>query len=465
MVTWNKGISERKKPHRLRQGTSYTLLLGAGKHHYMTTDYSSMLVLSPKRASVDGAGESRRIFPYYAGYSFAFAKAALSSLHLGPQTIVLDPWNGAGTTTTAAAGLGLRSIGTDLNPVMVLVAKASLLSREEIPSLLPLAKTIIKLASEIAVDHADDPLAQWLIPSSAQNIRVIDVALRHALLPANIDLVSHVDEVSPLAAFFYVCLFRTTKSLLRCFVPSNPTWVRSPKSQRSRLRPARSTIYREFLQSIDHMSQALSLQYTRTNEESTERSILLADATALPLEKSSVDLVLTSPPYCTRIDYAVATSIELAVLGFNRESLTLLRRSLMGTSMVSKAPAERARAWGEAANIFLDKLSNHPSKASKTYYLKNHLDYFNSLFKATSELDRVMKPDGGCIIVAQDSYYKDIHNDVPRIICEMMAANGFYLARCDDFSATRSMVTINTKARKYRTSRDNRESVLCFSRA
>ena len=44
---------------------------------------------------------------------------------------MLDPWNGSGTTTYAAAQLGHSSIWLDLNPVMVIVARARLLSPSE----------------------------------------------------------------------------------------------------------------------------------------------------------------------------------------------------------------------------------------------------------------------------------------------------------------------------------------------
>ena len=38
--------------------------------------------------------------------------------------MILDPWNGSGTTTYAASQLGYTSRGLDLNPVMNIVARA-----------------------------------------------------------------------------------------------------------------------------------------------------------------------------------------------------------------------------------------------------------------------------------------------------------------------------------------------------
>ena len=68
-----------------------------------------------------------------------------------------------------------------------------------------------------------------------------------------------------------------------------------------------------------------------------ERVLQVASSEKLPLAEASVDIVLASPPYCTRIDYAVATSVELSLLGFVRDAgFRDLRRGLIGTTTVPK---------------------------------------------------------------------------------------------------------------------------------
>src|SRR5690606_7221892 len=59
----------------------------------------------------------------------------------------------------------------------------------------------------------------------------------------------------------------------------------------------------------------------------------LADSRSLPIERCNVDAVITSPPYCTRIDYAVATRMELAVLGIDESRTENLRRLMIGTTL------------------------------------------------------------------------------------------------------------------------------------
>jgi hypothetical protein len=60
--------------------------------------------------------------------------------------------------------------------------------------------------------------------------------------------------------------------------------------------------------------------------------IEVASSESLPIGDKSVDFILTSPPYCTRIDYAVATMPELALIGYKLNSdFKSLRKQLIGT--------------------------------------------------------------------------------------------------------------------------------------
>lgn len=63
------------------------------------------LLSSPK---VGLAKASRGWYRYYAGYSTGFVRDTLRSLPLPENSLILDPWNGSGTTTYVAAQTGLR---------------------------------------------------------------------------------------------------------------------------------------------------------------------------------------------------------------------------------------------------------------------------------------------------------------------------------------------------------------------
>ena len=134
--------------------------------------YDRLLITNPKVRSSRAGRE--RLFPYYAGYSLQFAENLLRSLQLDVESTILDPWNGSGTTTHIANQLRIKAIGFDLNPAMVIVAKAALLSPREVPSLIPLARSIMEQAGKSGGKPAkDDPLSPWLHQGSAHYIRTI----------------------------------------------------------------------------------------------------------------------------------------------------------------------------------------------------------------------------------------------------------------------------------------------------
>ncbi|WP_342750599.1 hypothetical protein OH491_16625 [Termitidicoccus mucosus] len=424
-------------------------------------------ILNPKRESENQSGRASW-YPYYAGFSQSFAHSLLASAKLGGGSAIIDPWNGSGTTTAAAAGIGHTAFGYDLNPVMVIAAKARMLNKRERGSLVPLAKAICSAAEGIKMP-ADDfaaAISTWFIPESASGIRSIELGIQKLLI-SGCDYVKvcsydRIKTISDLAAFFYVALFRTMRSLMGGFSGSNPTWIKKPADQRSRLRPSIEQIKSIFLAQTESMVTALATDLTSKDSEVT---IDIGSSDSIPLKNGTMDFVLSSPPYCTRIDYAVATSPELAILGYRGDvEFEELRRRLIGTSTVPKVAPEQNLAWGPTCLGFLDKLSIHPSKASKSYYLKSHLQYFASIYNSLSEISRILRKDGHCVLVVQDSHYKEIHNDLPTIIADMAASHSMGLNRRQDFKHHRTMAGVNPDVRKYRSNVTATESVLCFSK-
>ncbi|MDA2928405.1 DNA methylase [Acidobacteria bacterium AH-259-O06] len=426
-------------------------------------------ITSPKLTSCDGRASW---FPYYAGFSPAFAYKLLDSAPGGPGSTVLDPWNGSGTTSAVAKRLGYRVLGYDLNPVMVVVAKARMLSSREISSLWPIT---IELLSDEKTDNGRlgyEPLWDWFTPSSAAGIRAIEMRLQKLLVRSGqyspLRSKDRVDSLSDLAAFFYTALFRTVRSLVRRFVASNPTWIKKPGSGRRRIRPRYETVRATFAKEVARMIRSMSEDLIFVHDfepEQNEASISVASSELLPCTAGTVDLILSSPPYCTRIDYAVATMPELAVLGYgNDQGFRKLRESLIGTSTVPKIAPRVSDAWGSTCRSFLNSVVSHKSKSSHSYYYKNHVQYFKAIFRSIREISRVLKPGGMCVLVVQDSYYKEIHNDLAAVVIEMAQASRMELEARADFCQSRTRAGVNPSVRKYRRGWSATESVLCFRR-
>jgi hypothetical protein len=191
--------------------------------------------------------------------------------------------------------------------------------------------------------------------------------------------------------------------------------------------------------------------------------LIQGSSVALPLPDRSVDFIVSSPPYCTRLDYAVATLPELFLLGFEYQtSLRDLRERLLGTTAIVDPRVVHSREWGTVAHNLLDAIQKHPSKASSTYYYRNYCSYFRGLFESIGELARVIKVGGRMVVVVQDSHYKEIHTDLAAVFTEMCSIHGFRADRRTDFPMRRTLAASNPGTRSYRTNIGATESVIEF---
>ena len=394
-------------------------------------------------------------YRYYAGYSKSFIDYTLSTLAPRARS-VLDPWNGTGTTTVVAAGRRIKAFGYDINPALVLIARARLLDAGVMGSINALTTDIVQHARPVRL--RDDPLHFWFSPTAAAHLRGLQMSTHRLLVDstnaAPSSLIS-TRSMSTLAAFFYVALFRTIRILIAPTAGTNPTWWKEP-AEDGKLRPTRRHIVAAFSDAATELGRGL---HGARLDVAVDVTLDVADSRDLPLPDQAINAVITSPPYCTRIDYAVATRPELSVLYYSDDQVSDLRAAMVGTPTMTHESAH-PEAWGTAATQFLQAVAAHGSRASATYYLKYYQQYYAGIWVSLHELRRVTRPGAPCVLVAQDTFYKELLNDTPGIMLEMAQAAGFSERTRYDFVVPRTKAGMNPKARQYRKSSAATESIL-----
>lgn len=424
----------------------------------------SLVINSPKRKR-RGKASWNEFFPYYAGFPEQFAKDIIESAKLPGDAVIVDPWNGSGTTTYAASQLGYNSRGIDLNPVMVLIARARTLSPLEADSIEPQATSLVQnITRGTGKATPDDPLLQWFSIDTATTLRKLERRIRKRLIGSASDGdESQFDKISCFAATFYVALFTVCRNLTKSFASTNPTWLRVPKTPDEKITIPSSELIEAFLQHARSMAASLKSSLPRKGDAVLAK-ISLGNSTH-PNDESVADFILTSPPYCTRIDYTAATRVELALItpliNINRDSLS---KDMIGSVKVPAGAIEPKKCWGETCLVFLDRLKSHSSKASSGYYFKTHLDYFDKMSRSIQNISHCLKRGSGAVLVVQDSHYKEIHNNLPLIVTEMAERTGLVLVRREDFIQTNALGRINTMSRRYRESTGVTESVICLKK-
>jgi hypothetical protein len=75
-----------------------------------------------------------------------------------------------------------------------------------------------------------------------------------------------------------------------------------------------------------------------------------------------------------------------------------------------------------------------------------------------------MKNDGKCVIVIQNSYYKDIFIDLKQIFIEMINYFGWRLLDTYEFINPNNLAEINPRGKEYRGSSTTKEYAVIFKK-
>ena len=330
---------------------------------------------------------------------------------------------------------------------------------------MPLGRELLEKADRYdGLANSADALDSWFGPLTVEWIRRLERAISTTLVSDNTRTAGEIQLISALAATYYVALFALCRELAATYQSSNPTWLRVAKAGERRASADRRKMGERFNALVAGMASALTTQKGETKDVSSV-DLLVADTAAGLKIQRPVDFVLTSPPYCTRIDYTAVTRLQLAVI---EPLLTIekseLSRSMLGSVRVPVGAVRQAEEWGPTCNAFLDAVRSHPSKASAGYYYKTHLDYFEKMDRSLRSISNVMKTEGAAVLVVQDSFYKDVHNPLPTIVGEIAAAHGLRLRRREDFHLSKTLAGSHPHSRSYRKTFEAVESVLCFEK-
>lgn len=230
------------------------------------------------------------LFPYRGKFHPQLVKGLLNILSVKPAEIVLDPMCGSGTLNVEASLLGMHSIGLDVSPFcsfMTRVKCQSLsLPLDLVQSMPDNAGKWFKYFSEGKVD------TKLRLIKDADKLKIYELALL-----AYLDAMGYARRVSKAGheKLFEKVLKRYQATVIQTI--TNPV--------------------------ISHTNLG-------------NAKILEGDARSLPINNSSIDCVLTSPPYSFAIDYAENDAPQLEFLGYNIDSLRSRMLGLTGKTKTEK---------------------------------------------------------------------------------------------------------------------------------
>lgn len=409
---------------------------------------------SAKRTKTERAG-MHSWHPYYAGYSEQFVDSAIKHLNLSSSDIILDPWAGSGTTGIVATRSNIPSIMIDINEVMVSFAAA------KTPFVLTHSENIrnyfYKLASINPTSQTpeNDSLEKVFSRECAKLIRgVHDTIPRKPSFknnpcylesPSDKALLNTQDRIDPIYSFYKSVLLKTIRTLSGIKKSANPTWLKGSNEQISF---TKEKFFESLILNCEGMLNDISRFYG-SNKINMEHSCINGSVKKMKIDSDSIDAVITSPPYLTRIDYVMATLPEM-LLSADESKITQVRHATTGAPVITKNERYQLDSWGATCNSILDGIKNHPTKAAATYYWKNIIQYFMDTHESLIEINRVLKKGGKALLVVQSSYFKEINIPLGELYCEMAEGLGMGAKISFREVVKGHMAHINTKSSKYK---------------
>lgn len=130
--------------------------------------------------------------------------------------------------------------------------------------------------------------------------------------------------------------------------------------------------------------------------EKIEPHIMLGNAQNLPLENSSVDLIVTSPPYASNaIDYMRAHKFSLVWMGYPVDELGQKRKAYIGGEAVTGFDFEELPA--QVHQVVAD-VSSRDKKKGRVLHR-----YYSEMTRTLREMFRVLKPGKSALVVVGSS--------------------------------------------------------------
>ena len=294
---------------------------------------------------------------------------------------ILDPMCGSGTVVRLAAEEGRIAIGSDLDPLAVLITRTASKGKWS-KNLEDRAEELVTGAKRLSgksprwIDHdreTSDFVSYWFAPQQAEDLSRLARVLEDR---------PRTDDPLRVALSRMIVTKDGGASLARDTAHSRPHRVRDQSE---------FDVLSAFVTSARKLATILDAEVPNHQPH-----VRRADARSLGfLERASVDLVVTSPPYLNAIDYLRGHRLSLIWMGWTIRELRALRGIVVGAErgLYNAGPALRKVAAHGNPRIE-DLTERHQHMV---------LRFTKDMDRLCRSLARVIRPGGHLVFVVADS--------------------------------------------------------------
>ena len=361
-------------------------------------------------------------------------QAILTPEVVKPGSVVLDPFCGSGTVLLEAMLAGYRSLGIDINPLARLITRVKTTPLDERHLLQHLQRILEAAETDTSLSPADPKLVFWFKPQSRRALW----NLRRA-----ISRIQHKE----CRDFFLVNL----SAIVRRASWADPSIAPPVKLNRQRAKRANKR-YRKALAAAEETNRSAvfcafaenakkNIERIKTFQALRPRGKAVAldgrrHAARTGLAHHSVDVILTSPPYCGAQKYVRSLSLEMRWLGLPWEQIAEIDRITLGTERASSCHRCMPTPDSEANNLLEKIQRRNPTRAAMfSIYVRYLCDF-------VSECKRVLKPGGQAFVTFGTSHIAGYRVEMDKYFRAAALREGFRIvATIVDNIPSRGMIT------------------------
>jgi len=338
---------------------------------------------------------------------------------------ILDPFCGSGTTVVEARLARRYSIGSDINPFAVLLAKvkATPIDFKAIgfSSVLFLKELENEYAEERENEKLPDPpiyifsnLLHWFKEPVARDLEY---------LYQKIQEVENEDVKDLLKVIFSDTVFRTSNIDLR-----SSRFIRTmPKEKLVKFNPNVLKQFRKRLSdSVRRVEQfTIKVKGLELERSLNEPAVIIRkeDARKLPFENGEFDAIVTSPPYGEEkntIGYTRWSKLSLIWLRLDSKTIKESERQALGACASTNVKEQlEALPSPTAVSLLREILKEDEAR------IKDALPFFFDYLQALKEMYRVLKWNSNCCIVIGDRSIRKRLVDMEKVTVELGEEAGF----------------------------------------
>jgi hypothetical protein len=360
-----------------------------------------------------------RWYYYKEGFSPNFVEKAIAHSQIKKNDLIIDPFNGSGTTTLTSAILGYQSIGIEVNPFTSFLSSA----KQKNVDTIELKKTFEKtfkncekgapsnLIRFSTFSYKKD-LEKWLFNKNILNS--FEGGWRYSSSIKNPD-VKKIINLSLISAIMENCNAIKDGKCLRY----RPTWKNKRLTKE------------DFIQSLTDKSRAI-IDDIVSHPTLTEANIIQGDVRKVISSNrqiSNFKLCITSPPYLNTFDYTDIYRPELFLGKFihNSQELYDLRLKTVRSHIQAKWNLPKMSDFG----ILYDQVMKHLNENENLLMDKNIplmiQAYFEDIFSILKKLFAKAAADAQIWMVVSNSAYANQEIPVDLIIGDLGTKSGWHL--------------------------------------